>query len=48
VEDTLIYGIGLIISENTPEPEILVRCDIGDKSAEYYKYLNAIGKDTEE
>ena len=48
MEDTLIYGIGLIIPENTPESEILIRHSMGDKSTEYYKYLSTTGKDTEE
>ena len=48
MEDTPIYRIGLIIPENTPEPEILVRRGMGDESAEYYKHLSATGEDAEE
>ena len=43
-----IYGIGLIIPENIPESEILVRYNIGEESTKYYKYLNTTSKDTEE
>ena len=47
IEDTPIHGTRLIIPENTPEPEILVKYSIGDESTKYYKYLNIINKDTE-
>ena len=42
------HGTGLIIPENTPEPEILVRRGMGEESTGYYKYLSATGKDAEE
>ena len=48
MEDTLIYGIRLIILENTLKLEILVKCDMGDKSIKYYKHFNIINKDIKE
>ena len=48
MKDILIYRIGFIISENTLEPEILIRYNIGDKSIKYYKYLSITDKDIKE